>query len=176
MSKSLGNVVDPNDLINEYGSEAVRYYLARHISTFEDGDLTPLQFKDVYNANLANGLGNLISRIMKMSYDNSVVTLLYDQQYPPHIADAINKYNLNDAMNSIWSKIQRLDQKIAEEEPFKIVKSDPIMGKAIIQGLVSELYNIAICLQPFMPDTSKQIIELVQENKIPKKPLFLRKD
>ncbi len=67
MSKTIGNVVDPLAVIKEYGTDAFRYYLAREIDPFEDGDFTEEKFKQAYNANLANGLGNLVSRIMKMS-------------------------------------------------------------------------------------------------------------
>jgi methionyl-tRNA synthetase len=66
MSKSLGNVISPSDLINEYGTEAVRYFLLRHLHPFEDSDFTLERFKEMYNANLANGLGNLVARIMKL--------------------------------------------------------------------------------------------------------------
>src|SRR5690606_35159309 len=64
MSKSLGNVVNPLDLVNRYGTDSLRYYLLRHVPPFEDGDFTEEKFKEIYNANLANGLGNLTSRIM----------------------------------------------------------------------------------------------------------------
>ncbi|KKT14937.1 MAG: Methionyl-tRNA synthetase, partial [Parcubacteria group bacterium GW2011_GWC1_43_30] len=67
MSKSIGNIIDPLELIEKFGPEAVRYFLARKISTFEDGDLTTEAFKDAYNGDLANGLGNLVSRIMKLA-------------------------------------------------------------------------------------------------------------
>src|SRR3989338_5878225 len=67
MSKSIGNVLNPEDFISEYGVEALRYYLAREVSPTEDWDLTREKFKEVYNANLANGLGNLVSRICKMA-------------------------------------------------------------------------------------------------------------
>src|SRR3989338_4064433 len=67
MSKTLGNVIDPEELLAEYGTEAVRYFLARHITPFEDGDITREAFKDAYNADLANGLGNLASRIMTLA-------------------------------------------------------------------------------------------------------------
>ena len=70
MSKSLGNVVSPFDLVEEYGTDAVRYYIARHLNTFEDSDFTEEKFKEAYNANLANGLGNLVSRVMKMAETN----------------------------------------------------------------------------------------------------------
>jgi len=67
MSKSLGNVISPFDIVNEYGTDALRYYVARELSTFEDSDVTMEKFKESYNANLANGIGNLTSRIMKMA-------------------------------------------------------------------------------------------------------------
>ena len=67
MSKSLGNVINPLDLVKEYGVDALRYYLLRHIHPFEDSDFTLEKFKEVYNAHLANGLGNLVSRVMKLS-------------------------------------------------------------------------------------------------------------
>ena len=67
MSKSLGNVASPAQIVSEYGTDALRYYLAREITPFEDGDFTMERFKEVYNANLANGLGNLVSRIMKLA-------------------------------------------------------------------------------------------------------------
>src|SRR3990167_9632853 len=67
MSKSLGNVIDPLALVKEYGTDAVRYFLARHVHPFDDSDFTPAHFKDAYNAGLANGLGNLASRIMQLA-------------------------------------------------------------------------------------------------------------
>jgi methionyl-tRNA synthetase len=70
MSKSLGNVISPYDVVNEYGTDALRYYVCRELSAFEDSDMTMEKFKESYNANLANGLGNLVSRIMKMAQDN----------------------------------------------------------------------------------------------------------
>ena len=70
MSKSLGNTVDPIELVAEYGTDALRYYLTREISPFEDTPFTKEMFKDAYNANLANGLGNLVSRVMTMSEKN----------------------------------------------------------------------------------------------------------
>ena len=70
MSKSLGNATNPKDLVAEYGIDALRYYVARELSTFEDSDVSLEKFKKAYNANLANGLGNLVSRVMKMAEGN----------------------------------------------------------------------------------------------------------
>jgi methionyl-tRNA synthetase len=73
MSKSLGNVINPVTIVDEYGADALRYYLARHINPFEDSDFTMEKFKEAYNAGLANGLGNLVSRVMKMAEKSGVV-------------------------------------------------------------------------------------------------------
>src|SRR6185503_18100280 len=70
MSKTLGNVADPTEIVKEYGTDALRFFLAKEISNFEDSPFTMERFKDAYNAGLANGLGNLTSRIMKMAQDN----------------------------------------------------------------------------------------------------------
>lgn len=182
MSKSLGNVVDPYDLINEYGAEAVRYYLAREISPFQDGDLTKENFKEVYNANLANGIGNLSSRILKMatSYDVPKPTLLsheeilngeaFDQSYHEHFRN----FEFNRAADFVWEKIGALDQIIQSTEPFKLIKTDPETAKQNISKLVAELWTISVLLIPFMPETAQKIQTAIEAWKMPE-PLFLRK-
>jgi methionyl-tRNA synthetase len=177
MSKSLGNVIAPSILVAEYGRDAVRYYLARHISTFEDGDITPESFKEAYNANLANGIGNLTSRIMKMAGDNLEKPVEPDAKtIPDDFISAMDSLELGKAINIIWEKIGALDGKIQSTEPFKLVKSDPEAGKKIIKELALELYTIGRMLNPFMPETSTRIKELVKANKKPEAPLFQRKD
>lgn len=179
MSKTLGNVIDPEELLAEYGTDAVRYFLARHISPFEDGDITREGFKEAYNANLANGLGNMVARVMTLVEKNEVITLLIDSQgrsgLEQNIATAMAQFRINEAADYIWSEIQRIDRHITEEEPFKVVKTDPVMGKALIQHYVQDLYLISRALEPFMPETSKKIIEAIMANKKPEN-LFARKD
>ena len=111
MSKSVGNVVSPTDIVKEYGVDALRYYLAREITPFEDGDFTEEHFKEVYNANLANGLGNLTSRIMKMatSYDIKATedtrALTLEGLYPqPHTDEYLENFQIDRAMDEIWTK------------------------------------------------------------------------
>ncbi len=173
MSKSLGNVISPLDVIREYGTDALRYFVAREIGSFEDSPFTLERFKAAYNANLANGLGNLVSRVMKMAIQNNVVTTSSNQsEARPHIHD----FNIKEYCDSIWNEIQQADKKIQEEQPFKVVKIDPEKGKAQIQELVQRVYRIGLMLNPIMPETAQAIQALVRENKIPERPLFLRKD
>ncbi len=177
MSKTLGNVIDPNELIAEYGGEAVRFFLARHISPFEDGDITIESFKEAYNADLANGIGNLTSRIMKMAVthlDRPVdvsgdiyPNLDYDKEF--------ESLDVQKAVSVLSAYIKNLDQTIQLHQPFKLVKENKAKGVELITALVREMYVIADKLQVFMPETSKEIQQLILDNKMPEKPLFPRK-
>ncbi|MEI6864081.1 MAG: methionine--tRNA ligase [Candidatus Adlerbacteria bacterium] len=176
MSKTLGNIIDPEELIEEYGSEAVRYFLARHITPFEDGDITRESFKEIYNANLANGLGNLVARVMKLAEvhlhgDIQITQPVYSNEY----LEAFEKFDINKAIDHIFKRIGVLDQRITKEEPFKLVKTDPAAGTKLILELLLELRVVAILLIPFLPETSKKIIEAVDARKKPEN-LFARKD
>lgn len=177
MSKSLGNVLDPNVLIDEYGADSFRYYIARHISPFEDGDFTMEKFKEVYNANLANGLGNLVSRIMKMAADNlEAPVVIPEKKVHSEYISSLERYEINKATEYIWSEIGQMDQSIQETQPFKVVKTDKKRGREIITGLVIRLSSVADMLHPLLPDTSEKIKVLIETNKTPEAPLFLRKD
>lgn len=177
MSKSLGNVIDPTELIKDYGAEAVRYYLARHISPFEDGDLTPESFKDAYNANLANGLGNLASRILTLSekYLDKAPSIPEQSDFTEYFK-FYDSFEINKAMDYVWNEVSSLDRFIQETEPFRVVKSDVEKGKELISEMVLRLYRIARMLNPVMPETNVTLKKLIKENKKPEKPLFARKD
>lgn len=176
MSKSLGNVIEPFGLIDEYGTDAVRYFLARHVHPFDDSDVTPERIKDAYNADLANGLGNLVARIMKLAEDNlSEPVKVEFTPYPKEYTDALERFEINKAAEVIWERIKLLDQQITDTAPFKVIKTNPEEGRELIAGLVRELAAIDLMLEPLMPDTSKKIIEAIMANKKPEN-LFARKD
>lgn len=177
MSKSLGNVIDPVVVVNEFGAEALRYYVARELHPFEDSDFTLEKFKGAYNSHLANGLGNLVSRIMKMASTNLTSAVsIPENTIPDNFKGAVENYDLQKATGIIWEKIGELDSIIQTTEPFKLIKTDKEKALAIIEDLVVKLYTIGEMLTPIMPETSKTIKDLVKGNKTPEGPLFQRKD
>jgi len=176
MSKSLGNVIEPMGIVAEYGTDALRYYLLRHIHPFEDSDFTMEQFKEVYNANLANGLGNLCARIMQLAETNLPEPVKVEfTGYPKEFTDLLDAFKFNQAFDYIFARIQALDQTITQTAPFKVVKTNPEEGRDLITELVKELAAIDLLLEPFMPETSQKIIDAIMANKKPTN-LFVRKD
>lgn len=180
MSKSVGNVIDPLEIINEYGADALRYYLLRHVHSFEDSDMTAEKFKVDYNANLANGLGNLVQRVMKMiiSYEVDISDINFDDHDPIFSFHArhIDEFDFNKSMNEIWRLIGDMDAFIANEKPFKKIKEDVTGAHKDLVYLAEELNRLAISLYPFMPETADKIQQCLTEVKLPDEPLFNRKD
>ncbi|KKQ39733.1 MAG: Methionine-tRNA ligase [Candidatus Magasanikbacteria bacterium GW2011_GWA2_37_8] len=177
MSKSLGNIIDPKKVSAEYGADALRYFLLREVSSFEDSPFSEQRFKETYNANLANGLGNLVSRVMKMAEDNLGGPVeISEWEDMQEFFDYLNKFEINKACDFIWSKIGEMDKFIQESQPFKVIKTDKEKGMEMIRELVVKLYSVARLLNPILPETSNKIKELIKQNKTPQKPLFARKD
>jgi methionyl-tRNA synthetase len=178
MSKSLGNVVSPETLVSEYGTEALRYFVLRELSQFEDSPFTMERFKEAYNSGLANGIGNLVSRIMTMAVNYEVKLSEKDLETKYYISpiEDLENFDINKFVNSIWLNIKHLDEYIQKEEPFKKIKTDEEKAKRDINYLLFHLYGVALSLESILPETSKKIQELIRENKKPETPLFLRKE
>ncbi len=191
MSKSLGNVLSPHDFINEYGTESLRYYLAREVAPTEDWDLTHEKFKEAYNANLANGLGNLVSRTLKMSEQYFAGQVTGHQQSAPPIRthtagltalgdlaglnipylvlndilpryhNHMTSYEVNKAADVIWELVGHLDQFVTDYEPFKLVKTDKDATEKVLWSLMYGLREISKMITPMMPITAEKIKALI---------------
>ena len=177
MSKSIGNVINPVDIVKEYGTDALRYFLLREITPFEDSPFTMERFKNSYNANLANGLGNLASRILTLSekYLNKCPEIPEKSDFTEYFS-FFEKFDIKQAVDYIWKEIGELDKFIQETEPFKVIKADEKKGKELISDIVLRFYRIARMLNPIMPEMNILLKKLIKENKKPEKPLFPRKD
>jgi methionyl-tRNA synthetase len=174
MSKSLGNVIAPTDMVARYGTEATRYLLLRHVHPFEDTDITFERLDEWYNAHLANGIGNLASRILKLAATHLAQRVpMAHLELPREYIKAFDSFALGDVMDSVWRHIGDLDARIQQEEPFKVIKSDPEKGKDMIRSLVLDLGRIAHMVAPAMPHTSAAILASIHENKKPEN-LFAR--
>lgn len=177
MSKSLGNTINPIDVVNEYGADAFRFFVAKEVSNFEDSPFTMERFKESYNGGLANGLGNLVSRVMKMASDNLEGPVLeLDSQLPSDYQEKLQEFNIQRSSEIAWHWISEADKSIQENQPFKLVKNNPDEGKKMISELVSRLWKISCMLTPILPETSQKIKDLIKANKSPEAPLFLRKE
>ena len=165
MSKSLGNVLSPDDLIKKYKTDGARYLLLRHVHPIEDTDITPERLDEWYEAHLVNGLGNLVSRIMKLAEDNLTEKSNWDSttgyRFDGHLKEKMDEARVDLAMEWIWTKIGLLDRDIQEKKPWES------KDKEVIKNLVLNLYRIGRMLRPFMPETSKIIIDATQNNKKP---------
>lgn len=157
MSKTVGNVVDPTNVIQQFGTDAVRYYLLREIPSYNDGDYSGQRFKELYNADLANGLGNLVARVAKLAapitLDSGIKT--FTDVAPAEFRNAMDEFRLHDALSIIWDKIKTTDQLINDKEPWKL--TGEALGDVLTEA-IAEIVEIATLLQPFLPQAAEKIL------------------
>ena len=151
ISKSLGNVINPIELTKKYDTEAVRYFILAKLHPYEDSDFTYERFEEAYNSDLANGLGNLVSRVAKLCEQNNVQCSAYDVQY--HKNKLLDEFKFNEALAEIWKEISEVDQQIEKDQPWK--NPDP----KNLSGYVERVRDIAKNLLPFLPQTAQKILD-----------------
>lgn len=176
MSKSLGNVIDPFETVEKYGLEPVRYYLLKYIPSHADGDFSYEKFAEVYNADLANGLGNVCSRVAKLCEKAGVGggTTTDIPQFDVEYQTALDEFELSDALHLVSQKVASLDQFLSETTPWKKTGEEQT---DILVVAVQRIIDIARHLQPFMPETAQKILTHFQTEKITAlSPLFPRLD
>jgi len=161
MSKSLGNVIAPKDIVQKYGVDAFRYYFLRHIPSYGDGDFKQEAFNNAYNNELANELGNAVQRTaaMLLKYQNG---LIGDTPDPEHDTrqyhEALARCQFDRALDEVWEQVRGLNQYIDVEKPWVIAKEgDEDHLREVLAYQVSCLLEIADLLQPFLPDTAAKI-------------------
>lgn len=177
MSKSLGNVVDPFLVIEKYGAEATRYYLLRHINPFRDGDFSDQKFVEAYNADLANGLGNLVSRVSGLIEQNDlkidwkkVSQAKKDTQVNiKKEFNQIDEFRFDEQLKFIWSLISKVDGDISENKPWELAKN----GQAdrlseVLTNAVADILLVGEMLIPYLPETAEKIQKIFEAKKIKK--------
>lgn len=175
MSKTLGNVIDPIALIEKYGVDPLRYYFLAKFTPFNDGDFSEEEFKKTYNADLANGLGNLVARVAKLAekvkYHTDQTSSPKHEELFPESAAFFEQFRFDSACSFIWSKLSEIDKKIETVQPWKLEQGELIHFINEISPLIR---TIAYNLKPILPETSEKILNQFNGDITSQSPLFPR--
>lgn len=160
ISKSIGNTVNPIDIVETYGNDALRYYLLTEFPFGADGNFSHERLAKVYQSDLANELGNLIQRVAKMIvqyFGGKLEDNLPHTHDTVRLEEAIAEYRFDAALKDIWSRIRGLNQMIDEEKPWVLAKTDTEQLAKVLYHIVADLLQVADLLEPFLPTTSAKI-------------------
>ena len=174
MSKSKGNVIYPEDLIDRYGLDATKYFLLREMPTSQDGLFSPEEFVERYNFDLCNDLGNLLNRTIGMInkyFDGNIYKYNGHQNEPDEeiekysleqiriVEEKMENLHLNEALAEIWNLISRTNKYIDETAPWLLAKDEDMQEKlkSVMYHLCENLRKVAILISPFMEETSNRI-------------------
>jgi methionyl-tRNA synthetase len=168
MSKSLGNVIDPLELIDVYGVDAVRFYLFRAVSFGQDGTISVEGLHERYERELGNDLGNLLSRTTAMIARYRGGRLAHAPGEPPWQVDALrdgvarglDEFDLTGALDSIWQLVRELNRYVEDTAPWQLAKDDARSADLdrVLYDLVDGLCAIAIAVYAYLPDSSERIL------------------
>lgn len=163
MSKSVGNVVSPVKMVDDYGSDAVRYYLLRHIPSYDDGDFSWFKMEQAHNGELGNELGNLVQRMASMInlyQDGAIGEIPPSEHDSGPLEEHMQNFRFDRALDYIFGLIKGINQYIDEEKPWVVAKSDAKHLEEILSYAVGSILQIGFMLSPFMPKTSQRIEEI----------------
>lgn len=172
MSKSLGNVVNPKDVVEEYGVDALRYYLLAEIPVGRDGDFSMELFKERYNAHLANSLGNLVNRVLMMSKKYEVELNWDSIDGDNECADFVSKiwedfeksmdgHMLHEGIAKAWEVVHFANKYIDTHAPWKLIKEDPTKTHQVLLNLLELLRHISLLISPFLPKAAGEIEKML---------------
>ena len=173
MSKSLGNAIDPNVLVDRFGLDALRYFLLREVPFGNDGDFSQAAMIQRINSDLANDLGNLCQRSLSMiqSYFAGVLPkpehlsdrdkTLLEQASMLHqtVAASVSRQALNDALQEIWRVVSDANRYVDSEKPWTVRKTDAVRAGTVLYVLAETVRQIALLLQAFIPDSAGRILD-----------------
>ncbi len=176
MSKTLGNVIDPFALIAQYGAEALRYYFLREIPSSADGDFSLQRFKELYNADLANGLGNVVSRLAKLCETSGFSCPPTEHKLSGPVKERLDEFDFSNALALMWSAagqgVGLIDKSMNEDQPWKLT-GDAL--KKSLEKQVRRMRQVATDLLPFLPLTAEKILSQFRGPEIKSQPpLFPR--
>ena len=171
ISKSTGNIVDPIELVNKYGIDATRYYLLREIPALDDGDFSYDRMEQLYDADLANELGNLVSRVTTMAAKDELEITIKNESPDESIIKMIEMFGFNEALEQLWNEIKVINKENNDAKPWSLETKD---RKNHLETWLKKIHNLGLNLAPFLPHTSERIMK-VTSGKIEKvEPLFPR--
>ncbi len=161
ISKSLGNVIDPVKLSEQYKADTIRYYLSSEVPTYEDGDFSLTRLEEKYNSDLANVLGNLAARLTNLcakyglNYENSSNFKSPNEKLFNDYHNLMEQFLLKESLELLFKNLRQIDEDLSRETPWKM--TDEKLRNELIKKLTSQYYQIALLLEPFLPETSQTI-------------------
>jgi methionyl-tRNA synthetase len=176
ISKSLGNVINVSELVDKYGVDGVRYFFLRHGPLTNDVDITLDKISEAYNADLANGLGNLVARVAKLcqnaDYGFTRPRSKHRKRLASVVVEKLDGFRFDEALEFVWGLIKELDRKIEKDKPWTLEKL-PIID--VLYDYIGQIDLIAYNLLPFLPKTAERILKQFAGPKIKAEvPLFPR--
>jgi len=176
MSKSLGNVLDPFEIMDTFGTDALRFYCFREVSFGQDGGVSTDTFGDRYETELANEYGNLVSRTLAMTRryrDGRVPEVDVDPALAAdfdglveEVCELLDRAEITQALDRIWQRVRRLNRYVEEAAPWLLAKDDARAGEldVALRSLVEGVRSVTVLLQPYMPETAAKLLDALGED------------